>query len=379
MAKASFYRPKPSSKKEDPKAKTSGTIVEDSSKDTSRSSVPAAGDSLVAESSSAQEQWFFRRALWLILGSLLILVAAFVIGFFASLRGAEKTVVPNLQQMELVDAMISLQEKGLIPQVQVKYTQSNEEKGLVISQTPSAGQSVKAGRRITMVVSQGNVIKEIGDYKGMTLEELKLDLQTVFASFQALIQVGDVIYQYSQEPEGTIIAQEPEAGAKITGLTKLDLIVSRGQEDGSVKVENVTGISYTEAMNRLMEMNIPFIFHIDSEAPKQSQSIVFRQVPAIGEMVSMGTPIELYINPLSNRALSNAGDNMVFGLFEYQLPQYMVPVDMRLEKTIGATDPEVIFEMKHPGGPISIPYLEAQGTLLVLYVNDKKLISTHVQ
>lgn len=375
MAKASFYRPKSNSSKENGKAETTGTVVEES---TAKASAVSGADSMVAQSSSTEEQWFFRRALWLILGSLLVLVAAFTIGFFASLRGAEKTVIPNLERMELVDAMISLQEKGLIPQVQVKYTQSNEDKGLVISQTPSAGQSVKAGRRVTMVVSQGNVVKEIGEYKGKTLDELKLELQTVFASFQAQIQIGEVIYQYSQEPEGTIIAQEPEPGTMITGLTKMNLIVSRGLEDGSYKIENVTGIKFTDAMAQLMEQNIPFLFHIDSEAPEQSESIVFRQVPAIGEMAAKGTVMELYINPFSQRYLNNAGDNMVFDVFEYQLPQYMVPVNMRLERTVGATDPEVIFEMKHPGGPISIPYLEEQGTLLVLYVNDKKLISYHV-
>jgi len=336
------------------------------------------GDSLTDHKTSDQENWFFRRALLVVLGSLLLMLFTFAVGFFFSLRGAEKTVVPNVVNMELVDALIDIQDKGLNSRIQVKYTQNTEDKGKVVSQSPDSGQSVKAGRRVTLTVSQGAVIEQVGDYRGMTLDEVKLELQTVFASFQAMIQIGEVVYQYNEKPEGEIIAQDPEEGTEITGLTKLNLVVSRGMEEGTFTVDNYTGMEYSDVIVLLAEENIPFLFHIDDQAPAQGSSIVFKQVPAIGELVSQGTPLEFYINRLSDRALNEAGRNTVFGLLEYQLPEYMVPMTMRLERTVGAMDPEVIFEMKHPGGAISIPYMEQADTLLTLYVNGKEQISYQV-
>ncbi|MDA3852455.1 MAG: PASTA domain-containing protein [Spirochaetaceae bacterium] len=335
-------------------------------------------DTLGTDNGSSQENQFFFRALWIILGTFVLMFFAFAVGFFISLRGAEKTVIPNVQQMELVNALIELQDKGLVPLIQVKYTSRSEDKGLVVAQTPSGGQNVKLGRRVTLTVSQGAVIEEVGDYKGMTLDDVKLELQTIFASFQTTIQVDQVIYQYDEAPEGEIIAQDPPAGSQVTGLTPLTLIVSRGMEEGVFKVENYTGYSYQEVLQQLAQQKTPFVFHIDENAPAQATSVVFKQVPAIGEMVDLGTPLEFFINPIRERTLSNMGDNMVFALFEYQLPRYLVPVKMRLERTIGATDPVVLFESYSAGGPLAIPYIEQNGAVLKLFMNEKEIITYHV-
>lgn len=380
MAKASFFNNSSSSDKQKQEKSTS-TIIEEKQKTPvdpdNKTALPA--DSLMEKTPDRKEQWFFRRALWLILLTIALLLFTFAVGFFVTLQGAEKTMVPNVEKMDLVDGLIELQEKGLNSRVQVKYTQNPEEKGTIVSQNPGSGQNVRIGRKVTLTVSQGAIVENIGDYIGMTLDEVKLELQTIFASFQTLIEVGEVVYQYSDEPEGVIIAQDPTEGTEVTGLTPLNLVVSRGMQEGLFKVENFTGMNYGDVLTALAEQNIPFVFHIDESSPAQSESIVFRQVPAIGEMVEVGTPLELYINPLSERAIENSGDDRVFGLFEYQVPQFMVPIPMRAEKKTGTTEPVIIFEMQHSGGLISFPYLEEEGTSISLYANEKEIIRYYVQ
>lgn len=372
MGKASFFN------KSNPKAESKEKDTSETAEEKSQVK-PGKGDSLSKDNASTQEQWFFRRALWLILGIVVLSLFAFATGFFFTLRGAERTVIPHVEGMELVDAMIALQEKGLNGRVQVKYTQNIDDKGQVIGQTPASGQHVRVGRRVTLTVSRGSVVETVGDYGGMTLEEVTLELQTIFASFQAMIQVGDVIYQYSDKPEGTIIGQEPAAGTAVSELTSLTLVISRGLEDGQYRVDNYTAMNYKEVMEQLSEQNVPFLFSIDEDAPVQRESVIFRQVPAIGELADFNSPLQFFINPLSERALNNAGDDMIFALFEYQLPVYMVPVSMRLEVTRGTLDPVILMETVHPGGPIAIPYLEEKGSTLSLYVNDKEVIRHYVE
>ena len=58
-------------------------------------------------------------------------------------------------------------------------------------------------------------------------------------------------------------------------------------------------------------------------------------------------------------------------MFEYTLPAYPIMVDVSLD----AVSPEgssTLLAMKHPGGPIAIPYIVDARTELVFYVLDKE-------
>ena len=63
----------------------------------------------------------------------------------------------------------------------------------------------------------------------------------------------------------------------------------------------------------------------------------------------------------------------VFGVFEYVLPDYPIMVDISLD-AISASGNTTLLSMKHPGGPISIPYVVDEKTELVLYIFDKEEI-----
>jgi beta-lactam-binding protein with PASTA domain len=323
---------------------------------------------------TVMEQKFFKRTLFIILILFGLMLFTFAVTFFAAVRGGEETLVPNVSGMTIIDGLVSLQERELYPKVQVKFTEDPKDKGTIISQSPKAGTIVKAGRRVILTISKGAVIDRVGDYTGSDLEEVRSNLQTLFATYKPLLQISEIIYQYSDKPVGTILAQEPAPDTEITELTDLTFVVSRGMDEGMYRVENFTGKTFTEVIQILSEQNIPFVFNIDAAAPPQREAIVFKQSPAIGDFVEMGTPIELTIN-----SLSRIDKDMRFGLFEYQLPVYMIPVTVQLERQVGTEEPEIIFTTKFPGGHIAVPYLEEEGTNLVLYISYKEVISQRVE
>ncbi|MDC7219382.1 MAG: PASTA domain-containing protein [Spirochaetales bacterium] len=316
---------------------------------------------------TAQEQDFFKKAVYIILILFGVMLFTFAVTFFASVRGGEKTLIPNVVGEQVTDALITLQERELYPKVLVKFTDDPKEKNTIIAQSPKPGTSVKAGRRVILTISKGAVVENVGNYVGSELDEVRANLQTLFATYKPLLQIAEVIYQHSDEPVGTILAQEPAPGTEVTELTDLTFIVSRGMDEGMYKVENFNGMGYDEVVQILSEQNIPFIFDIDSGAPAQREAVVFKQNPPIGDYVELGVPIELTIN-----GLSKVPRGMVFGLFEYQLPVYMIPVTVQLERQVEGQEPEIIFTTKYPGGRISVPYMEEEGTTLVLYVSYKE-------
>ncbi len=338
----------------------------------------APDDSLLhkVHNETEEEQNFFKKALFIILIVFGLMLFTFAVTFFAAVRGGEKTLIPNVVGESITEALVTLQERELYPKVQVKFTDDPKEKNTIIDQSPKPGTSVKAGRRVSLTISKGAVIENVGDYVGNNLEDVRVNLQTLFATYKPLLQIAEVIYQFSDEPVGTILAQEPAPDTPVTELTDLTFVVSRGMDEGMYKVENFTGMKFDEVIQSLSEQNIPFVFDIDSSAPAQREAVVFKQNPPIGDFVEQGTPVELTIN-----GLSQVPRHMVFGLFEYQMPTYMIPVTVQLERRYEAEEPEIIFTTKYPGGRVAIPYLEREGTTLVLYVsyNERTRIQVGAQ
>jgi beta-lactam-binding protein with PASTA domain len=91
----------------------------------------------------------------LCLGLILFVSAVAVIVFFAALRGAEQTMVPDVREKPLIEALLELQQKELYPRIELRYSNLVPERGVVLEQDPRAGTIVKAGRRIRLVVSLG--------------------------------------------------------------------------------------------------------------------------------------------------------------------------------------------------------------------------------
>ncbi|MBB6480794.1 PASTA domain-containing protein [Spirochaeta isovalerica] len=331
----------------------------------------APGDSLneKSEQITDEESTFFKRALYIIIAVFAVMFFSFSITFFLSIRGEEKTAVPDVEGMELVEALIDLQVKELYPRVQVRYSDDPMTKGTIIKQDPPAGAVVKAGRRVTITVSKGAVVDKVGDYIGMDLNDVKVDFQIQFTTYKPNLVIKEpVIYEYDSTPPGTIIAQNPEPGTAISGLTEVEFVVSRGEPGEEMVVGDYMDMSWSEVVRRLTRANIPFVFSVDYEA--EGNGNVIEQEPAAGESVKTGSVLSFTIAPPEETV-----EGMVFGLFEYSVPEYPVYVDMKFESfSPSSRERRTIFETKHPGGKIAIPYKVPVDTELILSILDKEVI-----
>ncbi|MBI9096891.1 MAG: PASTA domain-containing protein [Spirochaetaceae bacterium] len=327
-------------------------------------------DSLNVKSDNITEQetTFFKYALYVIIAVFVIMFFSFSVTFFLSLRGAEKTMVPDLEGMELVEALIDLQVKELYPRVQVRYSEDPMTKGTIIKQDPPAGSIVKAGKRVTITISKGAVVDKVGDYIGQDLNDVKMNFMIQFTTYKPNMKIKEpVIYEYDSTPPGTIIAQKPDPGTSISGLTEVEFIVSRGETGEEMIVGDYLTLAYGEVIKRLTRANIPFLFTIDEES--EGNGTIIEQDPIPGESIETGSLLNFTIAPPEETA-----DDMVFNLFEYSIPEYPVYVDMKFESVSPSRERKTIFETKHPGGKISIPYKVPVDTELILSILDKEVI-----
>ena len=314
----------------------------------------------------------------LIFSGLGLVILMMVVGFFAfsfAIQGTEQTMIPDVRNADVVDALIQLQEKELYPRIQVRFSSDPNLKGKVIDQRPSPGTLVKAGKRVTLVVSKGAVVDKVENYVGKSLEEVRMHLQTMFAAYKPLLKIKEpVTYAFSAAAPGTIIQQKPEAGTELTGLTDLVLVVSRGQEAKKVKLPKFVGQDFQQALATLVEASTPFVFSVTDETKGQQRGRVVEQSPEAGKDVDSDTRVELKIaEPLKMR------DKLIFGLFEFSLPTYPVAVDLKFESLSPTGERKTLFTMKHPGGPVAVPYYQEENTVLILSVFNREIIRQTVE
>ena len=298
-----------------------------------------------------------------------VLVVSGLIAFFVAVRGEEETLVPNVVSEDLLAAISMLQEKSLAPRVEGRVS-SDHDKWIVIEQEPEAGTLVKAGRPVLLVVSRGPIIDRVGNYVGRDLDEVRLELQTVFASYRELIKIKEPVARVSDAAAaGTILAQNPAPETPIDGVVVLELVVSKGPKGDLIELQNYVNRPFQEVRDELAVLNLPFVFRVRAAREGEAAGRIVSQSPTAGQEIPYSSILQLEMT-----APAELPEEMAFGLVEASLPDYPILVDLKLE-VITATARREILAMKHPGGPISIPYLVEADSQLVLSMFDDEILT----
>jgi beta-lactam-binding protein with PASTA domain len=294
--------------------------------------------------------------------------------FFITVRGAEQTMVPDVLGKELTQALLELQVKELYPRIQLRYSQSALDRGLILEQDPRAGTIVKAGRRIRLVVSQGVVINTVGNYIGRNIDQVRMDIQALLAaggsgaSLSLLSLKEPFMYEYSLEAPGTILQQRPEAGTNISGPMTLEFVVSRGPENAMLTVPLLAGLPVSAALEQISRSGIDFVFSVRPPREQEKGEIVVYQDPPGNTSIPANTQVKITVtSPLS----LERGE--VFQLFQYTLPKNPYPMSVRLEAILESGERRRIITVEYGGGNFTVPYRLPAGTTLVLSMLNREM------
>ncbi len=307
---------------------------------------------------------YFKIVVYSLVGIMALTVIAGVTTFLFTLQGTEEIMVPDIRDAELSDALIELQQRELFPLVQKRYASDPATRGRVLDQNPAPGTVVKAGKRISVIVSEGAVVDEVGDYRGRDLNEVRSELRTVFASYDQVLDIANVSYVFDESEPGTIVEQHPAPGTPVAGQTNLDVVVSRGPGIDSITVPSYVGMTYDEAVQELASQNTPFSFRIaDDEGDEDAAGTVVSQSPSADSEMEPGSRVTLYMLPPEE---DDVPEDMVFGIFERVLPEYPVAVELTLDVVNPDGQRLRLLQMQHPGGIVSVPYMIEENSRLVL-------------
>jgi len=270
----------------------------------------------------------------------------------------------------LISMMVGREIKELYPKIQVRYSQTSHDKGLILEQDPRPGSIVKAGRRIRLVVSKGLIISKVDNYIGRNINEVRMDIQTLASGMsQAPLTLKEpLMYVFSSQPAGTILEQQPEPGRDISGPLQLEFVVSKGRDDVTISVPKFTGLSISAALELIGQKGINFSFSMRPAQDREKAETVVSQEPPANTSISTDSIVSLTVTPPQRLA-----NNEVFRIFKHTIPANPYPLAVRLEALYPTGERVRIINVEYSGGEFTVPCKVPAGTVLILSMLNREI------
>ena len=204
----------------------------------------------------------------------------------------------------------------------VVYEYSEDyEKGIVMEQSPGAGEEVKRGRTIELVVSSGEEVSQMPDLAEKTeaeairlLNDLDLGIKIVIRD-----EIDNTV------PEGKVVRTEPEAGQTLQRNQEVYIYISLGEK----KMPDLVGDTKSNAESRLKALNISLkLTFREEESDDVEEGYVIRTDPASGSDLNEGDEIIIYISTGSKNTkvpdvIGQSKDSAIAKLEEAELDYYL--------------------------------------------------------
>jgi eukaryotic-like serine/threonine-protein kinase len=165
---------------------------------------------------------------WLPLASLAIFLIAFgwvaITAFNWLSPAGGSVVVPQFIGLPMDRASAQADSIHVALHVLARKPDYHAAKDIVVGQLPAAGERVREGRSIDVIVSDGVPIVKAPNVSNMSLRDAKLTLEN------ARLELGSVRESNNLDvPEGEVLDQHPEQFAPVTAGTKVDVTVAKGR------------------------------------------------------------------------------------------------------------------------------------------------------
>ncbi len=236
---------------------------------------------VLRESDRIEQRSRFRDWLpWLLLALVGLILAVGLIVWYVS-RSSSKAV-PAVVGLRVDAAVTKLQDDGF--KVQIVRQSNAHAAGVVFGQNPAAATKHDDGSSVRLLVSKGRTRTTVPN--GVGLAQGAARDRLVQAGFR--VMTAEV---FSDQPRGTVVAQQPAAGGHVAPGSLVRLNISKGS--ANVDVPSEVGNPVTQAQSELAAKGLkPTVTRVPSDQPIDT---VVAQAPAGGQ-VRKGSTVQLNVS-----------------------------------------------------------------------------------
>ncbi len=214
----------------------------------------------------------------------LILLAALIgLGVLWYLTRAQEKAVPSVVSLPLAPAVTRLQDEGF--KTDIVNQPSGARPGTVFAQQPSPGVEIDEGSTVTLLVSRGPANVDAPNLVGLTEKAARDRL----AAAGLAVRVFEVP---SDEPQGTVVAQNPGSGERVSKDARVRINLSKGRS--TVVAPDVVGVTESAARDQLAPLGLSVrVVQVPSDEPS---GIVVSQSPASASKVAKNATVRLNVS-----------------------------------------------------------------------------------
>ena len=229
-----------------------------------------------------------------IIAAAVIVVLAAVIGVGAMSGwfsgNKEEIKVPDFKGKTLEEAQQEAEELGLVIEEGEEVYSPDQEKGLITSQSPSAGKKVSEGQVVTVNISKGKKDGVVPRIVDMDYKEAKKYLE----SFG--FKLGIVKTVTSTKPVDTVVSQSVDAGTTADVGTTIDVEVSDGKGKEMKTVPMLIGLDADTAKSTIVSSGFKVGNILYEESSEYAKNVVTSQQYKKGDELEEGSTIDIVIS-----------------------------------------------------------------------------------
>ena len=260
---------------------------------------------------------------------------------------ADVAAVPSVVNLEREAARQLLEDAGFRPQIEEVFSDTVAE-GLVISQDPPAGASLQRLEPVIVTLSRGRLLAPLPNVAGLAAEVARADLD------RRGFQVIEVTAFNEDVPAGTVLSQDPLAGAVVDRRSVVVLQISRGVE--TVATPLVVGRAEDDARRalELAGLTVGETTYIeDNSAPN---GVVVAQIPASGEDAPRGSDVQLTVVRIGEVVVPALVGQTIDAAQRTLFDNGLLVGSIRLIPTPGATSELVVGQEPGSGAKVARGY-----------------------
>lgn len=219
------------------------------------------------------------------------IVFSIVLSFVKDYFTVKEVEVPYLIGVEESLAKETIENLGLKFEVKDRIHNSEYDKGEIINQNIKAGEKLKEGFPIEVIVSEGERLIEIPDLTKKYSNEAFILLN------ENGLQEGEVKYEFSDTiPWGLVISQQPTAGTAAKEGDKVSYVLSKGPEVEYAIMPSLLGKTQAEAENEILSKGFKVGEISYRESEEYEKDLVVHQSHPAETEVEIGTTVSLILS-----------------------------------------------------------------------------------
>ncbi|HCC47012.1 MAG TPA: hypothetical protein DEQ38_02675 [Elusimicrobia bacterium] len=268
------------------------------------------------------------------------------------IHNRKEVIVPDISGKSSVNALQALSETNLAMKIEGYEFNESVPIGTVLRQVPGAGSTVREGKIVRVVFSQGGESVFTPNLIGLPLRNAELLLR------QRQLVLGEVSESYSLKAEkGTVLSQDPKPELSVSKNTMVQVVVSAGVPPaGIIMMPDFRQKKSDEAQQWAAQSGVSLRLSEDANSLFPGGTII-DQDPQPDTVVSAGGKVSLTVS--SRKGVG--GSEKEFRV-HYEVSQSGAQRHIRVVALGKSGDREIFNGLRDPGSKIdlSVPYAGAE-------------------